>query len=64
MFPTNLTVPVFENPERASQFAAMTAIGRNGELSDLDGVTIFFASRAAAYVTGQVLAIDGGITAK
>jgi NAD(P)-dependent dehydrogenase (short-subunit alcohol dehydrogenase family) len=64
MFPTGLTAPVFDSPDLASRFAAMTAIGRNGEMSDLDGATIFLASRAAAYVTGQVLAVDGGYLAK
>jgi gluconate 5-dehydrogenase len=63
-FPTALTAAVFSNPALASHFAAMSAIGRNGELSDLDGATIFLASRAAAYVTGQVLVVDGGYTAK
>ena len=44
--------------------AKMTAIGRNGELSDLDGATVFLASAAANYVTGQIIAVDGGFTAK
>lgn len=64
MFPSDLTAPVFANPELASRFAAMTAIGRNGELPDIDGTTIFLASRASAYVTGQVIAVDGGVMAK
>ena len=64
MFPTELTAAVFANPEMAARFAAMTAVGRNGELSDVDGIAIFLASRAAAFITGQVLAVDGGFTAK
>jgi len=64
MFPTDLTAPVFADPARAERFAAMTAIGRNGELPDLDGTAIFLASRASAYVTGQVIAVDGGVLAK
>lgn len=63
-FPTPLTAPVFDDAERAQQLAAQTAIGRNGELSDLQGATVFFASEASAYVTGQTLAVDGGFTAK
>jgi gluconate 5-dehydrogenase len=63
-FPTPLTAPVFADPERSARNAQQTAVGRNGELSDLTGVTVFLASDASAYVTGQTLAVDGGFTAK
>ena len=63
-FPTELTAPVFGNPVLAAHHAGRTAIGRNGALEDLDGATIFLASRACAYITGQVLGVDGGYTAK
>ena len=63
-FPTELTQPVFEQPELADKLAQQTAIGRNGELSDLDGTCLFLASHASDYVTGQVIYIDGGFTAK
>ena len=63
-FPTRLTQSVFEDPVVASHNARMTAIGRNGELADLDGTTVFLASAASSYVTGQVLPVDGGYSAK
>ena len=63
-FPTELTAPVYENPELLDRLAAQTAIGRNGVLPDLDGLTVFLASPASDYVTGQVIYIDGGFTAK
>ncbi|WP_296581934.1 SDR family oxidoreductase [Xanthobacter sp.] len=63
-FPTALTQAVFEDEARASHNAAQTAIGRNGRLEDLVGPAVFLASDAGAYVTGQVLAVDGGFTAK
>jgi len=63
-FPTELTGPVFEDAERAAVLAAQTAIGRNGRLEDLDGITVFLASAGAAYITGQVIYVDGGFTAK
>lgn len=63
-FPTPLTEPVFADTERAAKLAGQTAIGRNGALADLDGATVFLASDASAYVTGQTLAVDGGFTAK
>ena len=63
-FPTELTGPVFSDPELAARNAAQTCIGRNGELSDLHGPLLFFCSEASAYVTGQTLFVDGGFTAK
>jgi NAD(P)-dependent dehydrogenase (short-subunit alcohol dehydrogenase family) len=63
-FPTELTGPVFSDPELAARNAAQTCIGRNGDLADLDGPLLFFCSEASAYVTGQTLFVDGGFTAK
>lgn len=62
-FPTDLTAPVFADPQLAAQHAARTAIGRNGRLEDLHGATVFLASDASAYITGQTLMVDGGYTA-
>ena len=63
-FPTELTGPVFADTERSARNAAQTCIGRNGDLSDIDGPLLFLSSPASAYVTGQVLMVDGGYTAK
>ncbi|WP_296578769.1 SDR family oxidoreductase [Phreatobacter sp.] len=63
-FPTPLTEPVFADPVRAARNADQTAIGRNGRLEDLYGASVFLASDASLYVTGQTLAVDGGFTAK
>ena len=63
-FRTELTAAVFNDPERVARNAAQTCIGRNGEPEDLDGPLLFFCSDACAYVTGQVLMVDGGFTAK
>lgn len=63
-FRTELTAPVFADPERAARNAAQTCIGRNGEPEDIDGPLLFLSSDASAYVTGQILMVDGGFTAK
>ena len=63
-FPTALTAKVFDDPAIAAKNASQTAIGRNGELKDLDGITVFLASSASDYITGQVIYVDGGFTAK
>ena len=63
-FPTELTAPVFADPALAARNAAQTCIGRNGRPEDLDGPLLFLCSDASAYVTGQVLMVDGGFTAR
>lgn len=63
-FPTELTEPVFGDPARAAEMAARTAIGRNGAMEDLDGVAVFLAAPASDYITGQVIFLDGGLTAR
>lgn len=63
-FPTELTGPVFADPQRAARNAAQTCVGRNGALEDIDGPLLFLCSNASAFVTGQVLMVDGGYTAK
>lgn len=63
-FPTELTAAVFDDPERAARNARQTCIGRNGRMEDIDGPLLFLCSDASAFVTGQVLMVDGGFTAK
>ena len=63
-FHTALAAPVFANDDLREHHARMTCVGRNGELSDLIGPMLFLASPASGYVTGQVLSVDGGYTAK
>lgn len=63
-FPTELTAPVFEDEARADRNAAQTCLGRNGRLEDIEGPILFLCSDASAYITGQVLMVDGGFTAK
>jgi gluconate 5-dehydrogenase len=63
-FPTELTGPVFADEKLAAHHAAQTCIGRNGNLDEIEGPVLFLCSDASAYVTGQVLMVDGGYTAK
>jgi NAD(P)-dependent dehydrogenase (short-subunit alcohol dehydrogenase family) len=60
-FPTRMTQAHIDKSE--PQLVAATPMGRLGRPGELKGVVLFLASEAANYVTGQVLAVDGGMTA-
>lgn len=61
-FKTPLTEKILANPDYLAEIIARTPLGRVGELEELVGPTVFFASDAANYVTGQTLFVDGGMT--
>lgn len=63
-FPTPLTTPVFDDEALSQHHAMQTCIGRNGRMEDLHGVAVFLASQASSYITGQLIMVDGGYTAK
>ena len=48
--------------ERGDDIRARCPLGRLGEPDDMAGIAVYLASRASAYVTGQVIAVDGGIS--
>jgi NAD(P)-dependent dehydrogenase (short-subunit alcohol dehydrogenase family) len=60
---TPLTAEVAADPGRVAALADRTLLGRNGMPGDFRGTTVFLASRAADYVTGQALFVDGGFSA-
>jgi NAD(P)-dependent dehydrogenase (short-subunit alcohol dehydrogenase family) len=61
-FPTALNAPLVADPGRLRQILARTPMGRAGAPEDLAGVAVFLASAAARFVTGQSLAVDGGMS--
>lgn len=52
-----------ENPETRKQVLDRIPLGRVADPQDVAGAAIFFASPGAVFVTGQILYLDGGITA-
>ena len=52
-----------ENPDTRKQVLDRIPLGRVADPQDVSGAAVFFASPGAAFVTGQVLYLDGGITA-
>ena len=64
-FPSEMTQAEMFDDERGAEFIVRnTPMGRPGVISELDGALLFLAGPASSYVTGQVLAIDGGWTAR
>jgi NAD(P)-dependent dehydrogenase (short-subunit alcohol dehydrogenase family) len=63
-FKTGLTAPLFEDEKVIDALARQTIIGRNGIFEDLYGLTVFLASPASGYITGQTVFLDGGWSAK
>jgi gluconate 5-dehydrogenase len=61
---TPMTEEWLSNQERYANIVSQTMLGRVGTLEDLAGPVVFFASRSSSYITGQVLHVDGGWTAK
>ena len=62
-FPSEMTTEMFEDERSMKWVAGRTPMGRGGREDELDGALLFLASDASSYVTGQVLAVDGGWTA-
>lgn len=59
---TPLNERLSSDPEKVAELAARTMVGRNGLADDFAGAAVFLASRASAYVTGQALFVDGGLS--
>ncbi|HEX7887707.1 MAG TPA: SDR family oxidoreductase [Phenylobacterium sp.] len=62
VFPSKLTADFIETPALDRMIRA-TPLRRIGDDQDLKGAALLFASDAGKHITGQILAIDGGVTA-
>ncbi len=63
-YPTRMTAPLADDPERLEWFRTRTMLGRLGDpATDLTGPLLLLASDAGAYLTGQILYVDGGWSA-
>ena len=60
---TELTKKLWSQPNMKAWGKVVTPLQRMGNPEDLVGTAIFLASSAAAYITGQVIRVDGGISA-
>jgi NAD(P)-dependent dehydrogenase (short-subunit alcohol dehydrogenase family) len=63
VFRTELNAGLLDGTERGREFLLRTPMRRFGQLDELAGAAVFLASEAASFVTGHVLAVDGGFLA-
>ena len=63
VFRTALNSQLLDGTPRGQEFLMRTPMGRFGQLEELVGATVFLASDAASFVTGQAIVIDGGFLA-
>ncbi|MBR1671711.1 MAG: SDR family oxidoreductase, partial [Fretibacterium sp.] len=61
---TNNTEALQKDPVRSAEILGRIPAGRWGTPDDLKGATVFLASHASDYVTGHILAVDGGWLAR
>ena len=59
---TEFARALWEDPQRAAERIQATPLRRLGEPRDIGGIAAFLASDAAAFVTGQVIVADGGVS--
>jgi NAD(P)-dependent dehydrogenase (short-subunit alcohol dehydrogenase family) len=63
MFPTELNAKIITGTPRGEELHMRVPMGRFGDAKELAGAAIFLASEASSYVTGEIVAVDGGFLA-
>jgi gluconate 5-dehydrogenase len=63
-FLTPMNIPIAEKEQTKKFIVGAVALERWGEMHEIQGAAIFLASDAASYVTGSLVMVDGGWTAR
>jgi NAD(P)-dependent dehydrogenase (short-subunit alcohol dehydrogenase family) len=64
VFRTPLNTAALDIPERAAAILGRTPMNRFGHVDELVGTALLLAAKAGSFITGQVIAVDGGFLAK
>lgn len=59
---TDFARALWEDPEQIRRSNEMVPLRRIGEPEEIAGAVVYLASRASAFMTGQAMVIDGGVT--
>lgn len=62
-FRTEMTQALVDDAEFSGWLAKRTPAGRWGEVTELGGLAVFLASPAASFINGQIIFVDGGLSA-
>ena len=63
-FETELTKPIWSDPERNDDLVSKIPLGRWGDVGDIAKLTVYLCTEEAGYITGTDVRIDGGYTAQ
>ncbi|HEX4286343.1 MAG TPA: glucose 1-dehydrogenase [Terracidiphilus sp.] len=63
VFPTPLNASLIQGTPRGEELLLRTPMRRFGEAKEIAGTAIFLASEAASFITGEIVAVDGGFLA-
>jgi NAD(P)-dependent dehydrogenase (short-subunit alcohol dehydrogenase family) len=64
VFETPLNRAIVNEPQRRASIVSRTPMRRFGNLEEIQGAAIFLASESASFVTGEIIAVDGGFLAQ
>jgi NAD(P)-dependent dehydrogenase (short-subunit alcohol dehydrogenase family) len=63
LFRTEMNAKLLDDTERGREFLMRTPMGRWGKVEELVGAAVFLSSEASSFVSGQIIAVDGGFLA-